>query len=74
MLFRLAKAEYDHHTERGYVEFRGNDGDGGEIVIATIVSFRSKIQTQQTATPARDCSEGSLCPKKGCGRYIKDLP
>ena len=42
MLFRLAKAEYDHHTERGYVEFRGNDGDGGEIVIATIVSFRSK--------------------------------
>ena len=42
MLFRVAKAEYDHHTERGYVEFRGNDGDGGEIVIATIVSFRSK--------------------------------
>ena len=33
---------YDRHTERGYVEFRGNDGDGGEIVIATILSFRSK--------------------------------
>ncbi len=42
MLFRLVNAEYDHHTERGYVEFRGNDGDGGEIVIATILSFRSK--------------------------------
>ena len=40
MLFRLVNAEYDQHTERGYVEFRGNDGDGGEIVIATILSFR----------------------------------
>ena len=47
MLFRLAKAEYDHHTERGYVEFRGNDGDGGEIVIATIVSFRSKSKLRK---------------------------
>ena len=42
MLFRLVNAEYDRHTERGYVEFRGNDGDGGDIVIATILSFRSK--------------------------------
>ena len=42
MLFRLVNAEYDGHTERGYVEFRGNEGDGGEIVIATILSFRSK--------------------------------
>ena len=42
MLFRLVNTEYDRHTERGYVEFRGNDGDGGEIVIATILSFRSK--------------------------------
>jgi hypothetical protein len=42
MPFRLVNAEYDHHTERGYVELRGNDGDGGEIVIATILSFRSK--------------------------------
>ena len=42
MLFRLVSSNYDHHIERGYVEFRGNDGDGGEIVIATILSFRSK--------------------------------
>jgi hypothetical protein len=42
MLFRLVNAEYDQHTERGYVEFRGNDGDGGEIVIAAVLSFRSK--------------------------------
>ena len=42
MLFRLVNAEHDGHTERGYVEFRGNEGDGGEIVIATILSFRSK--------------------------------
>ena len=34
-------------TERGYVEFRGNDGDGGEIVIATILSFRSKLSKQE---------------------------
>jgi hypothetical protein len=39
MLFRLANTQYDHHTERGYVEFRANDGDGGEIVIATILSW-----------------------------------
>ena len=42
MLFRLVNSEYDSHTKRGYVEFRGNDGDGGESVIATILSFRSK--------------------------------
>jgi len=42
MLFRLVNSEYDSHTERGYVEFRANDDDGGEIVIATILSFRSK--------------------------------
>ena len=42
MLFRLVNAEYDQHTERGYVECRGNDGDGSEIVIAAMLSFRSK--------------------------------
>ena len=40
MLFRLVNAEYDSHTQRGYVEFRANDGSGD--VIATILSFRSK--------------------------------
>jgi hypothetical protein len=49
MLFRLVNAEYDRHTERGYVEFRANDDDGGEIVIATILSFRlkSKLSKQE---------------------------
>ena len=42
MLFRLVNAEYNSHTQRGYVEFRANDGSGDEIVIATILSFRSK--------------------------------
>jgi hypothetical protein len=42
MLFRFVNTEYDRHTERGYVELRANDGDGDEIVIATILSFRSK--------------------------------
>ena len=47
MLFRLVNSNYDHVTERGYVEFRGNDGDGGEIVIATILSFRSKSKSSK---------------------------
>ena len=42
MLFRLVNAEYDSHTERAYVEFRANDEDGGEIIAATIFTFRSK--------------------------------
>jgi hypothetical protein len=29
--------------ERGYLEFRGKDGDGGEIVIATILSFLARL-------------------------------
>jgi hypothetical protein len=41
MLFRLFNAEYDSHTERAYVEFRANDGDGGEIITTTIFTFRS---------------------------------
>ncbi len=42
MMFRLVNAEYDSHTERAYVEFRADDEDGGEIIAATIFSFRSK--------------------------------
>jgi hypothetical protein len=30
-------------NERGYLEFRGKDGDGGEIVIATILSFLARL-------------------------------
>jgi hypothetical protein len=55
MLFRLVNVEYDSHTERGYVEFRENDGGGGEIVIATILSFRSKskLSKQEIVRKAR---------------------
>jgi hypothetical protein len=42
MLFRLVNAGYDSHTERAYVEFRANDDDGGEIIAATIFTFRSR--------------------------------
>jgi Tfp pilus assembly ATPase PilU len=35
--------------KRGYVEFRGNNGDGGEIVIAAILSFRSKSKLSKQA-------------------------
>ena len=41
MIFRLAISEYDAHTERGYVEFRANDGDGG-MIISCILTFRTK--------------------------------
>ena len=42
MIFRVVNSEYDSRTERGYVEFRAKDSDGGDIVIATILTFRSK--------------------------------
>ena len=48
-MFRLVNAEYDSHTERGYVEFRAHDGDSGEIVIATILSFWSKSKLSKQA-------------------------
>jgi hypothetical protein len=35
-------SEYDANTERGYVEFRANDDDGGEMIISCILTFRSK--------------------------------
>jgi hypothetical protein len=44
MIFRLVKTEYDAHNERGYVEFRANDDDGGEMIISCILAFRSKSQ------------------------------
>jgi cell fate regulator YaaT (PSP1 superfamily) len=70
MLFRLVNSEYDSHTGRGYVEFRANDDDGGEIVIATILSFRFEIQNNQARDQARDCTQGSLCAKKGCASNV----
>ena len=42
MLFRLLIAEYDPATERGYVEFRAKDDDGGEMIVTSILTFRSK--------------------------------
>lgn len=42
MTFRLVNSEYDARTERGYVEFRANDDDGGEMIISCICTFRSK--------------------------------
>ena len=68
MLFRLAKAEYDHHTERGYVEFRGNDGDGGEIVIATIVSFRSKSKLSKQQLQLEIHKTSTICAGGRTGR------
>ena len=44
MLFRLVNAEYDHDTERAYVELRANDDDGGEIIATAIFTFHSKAK------------------------------
>ena len=49
MIFRLAISEYDAHTERGYVEFRANDGDGGMII--SCILKRSEVLTSAPATP-----------------------
>jgi hypothetical protein len=41
MAFKLAHAKYDPHTQRAYVELRGDDDDGGEIVAVAIFSYRT---------------------------------
>ena len=40
-MFRLVHARYDRKTYRAYVELRGPDDDGGEILASAIFSFRS---------------------------------
>jgi hypothetical protein len=42
MTFRLHQAQYDNHTKRAYVEFRRDDGDGGEQLVVTVFTFRTK--------------------------------
>jgi hypothetical protein len=39
MIFVLLRAEYDHETERAYIEFRGPDGDGGDAIAVAIFSY-----------------------------------
>jgi hypothetical protein len=50
MLFRLVTSEYDPQTERGYVEFRAGDDDGGEIIVTSILTFRSKSKLSISTT------------------------
>jgi len=52
MSFVLLRAEYDHHMERAYVEFRQPDADVGDAVAAVIFSYRtterlSKIRVKE---------------------------
>lgn len=42
MAFRLANAQYDHGTQRAYVELREPD-DGGEIIVAVMFPYRSRV-------------------------------
>ena len=41
MNFVLLRADYDCHTKRAYVEFRGPDGDGGDAITAAIFSYKT---------------------------------
>jgi hypothetical protein len=41
MTFVLVRAEYDHYTERAYVEFRAPDADGGEAITTAIFSYKN---------------------------------
>ena len=42
MTFRLHQAQYDNDTQRAYVEFRRDDGDGGEQLIVAVFTYRTK--------------------------------
>ena len=70
MLFRLVNAEYDHDTERTYVELRADDGDGGEI-IATDLHFSFKGETDQTSNQTGDRPKGATCAKTCSGGYVR---
>ena len=42
MSFRLHQAEYDNRSQRAYVEFRRDDGDGSEQLVVAVFTYRSK--------------------------------
>ena len=67
MLFRLVNAKYDSRTKRGYVEFRANDGDGDEIVIATILSFRSKSKLSKSEIKQEIVRKARYALKRAAG-------
>ena len=39
MNFVMQQVEYDRHTGRAYVEFRGPDDDGGDAIATAIFSY-----------------------------------
>jgi len=41
MSFRRIHTHYDRETGRAYVELREQDGDGGEIIVTAIFSYRT---------------------------------
>jgi hypothetical protein len=41
MQFRLVRTEYDHQTNRAYIELRTGDSDGGEAIATAIFSFKT---------------------------------
>jgi hypothetical protein len=41
MTFRRVHTNYDPKTGRAYVELRERDGDGGEIIVTAIFSYRT---------------------------------
>jgi hypothetical protein len=41
MNFVMQRVEYDRHTGRAYVAFRGPDDDGGDAIATAIFSYRT---------------------------------
>jgi hypothetical protein len=37
----MQRVEYDRHSGRAYVEFREPDGDGGDAITVTVLSYRT---------------------------------
>jgi hypothetical protein len=65
--FRLVHARYDRNTYRAYVELRGPEDDGGDILASAIFSFRSS----QSLTERQIEQE---IVRKARYRYLRDNP
>jgi hypothetical protein len=65
MNFVLLRSEYDHHTKRAYVEFRGPDDDGGEAITTVIFSYKTtdrlswKQVEEEIVRKARQCGRAA---------------
>ena len=74
MIVRLVNSEYDPHTERGYVEFRANNDDGGEMIISCILTFRSKSKLSKHGIKQECLLEGAERGQNLLRRWSSQAP